>query len=66
MRLDQLLRFLRFARTRGAAQRWIGVGHIRRNGARVTRRDQPVAVGDVADPAAAQPGGGSALLLPPA
>jgi ribosome-associated heat shock protein Hsp15 len=47
MRLDRLLWFLRFARTRGAAQRWIGEGHIRRNGERVTRLDQPVAVGDV-------------------
>jgi ribosome-associated heat shock protein Hsp15 len=47
MRLDRLLWFLRFARTRSAAQRWIGEGHIRRNGERVTRLDQPVAVGDV-------------------
>ena len=47
MRLDRLLWFLRFARTRGAAQRWIAEGHIRRNGERVTRQDQAVAVGDV-------------------
>jgi len=47
MRLDRLLWCLRFARTRGAAQRWIAEGHIRRNGARATSRDQPVAVGDV-------------------
>jgi ribosome-associated heat shock protein Hsp15 len=47
MRLDRLLWFLRFAHTRSAAQRWIAEGHIRRNGARVTRQDQPVAVGDV-------------------
>jgi ribosome-associated heat shock protein Hsp15 len=47
MRLDRLLHCLRFAKTRGAAQRWIAEGHIRRNGARVTRQDQPVAVGDV-------------------
>ena len=47
MRLDRLLWFLRFARTRSAAQRWIAEGHIRRNGKRVTRLDQPIAVGDV-------------------
>jgi ribosome-associated heat shock protein Hsp15 len=47
MRLDRLLWFLRFARTRSAAQRWIAEGHIRRNGERVTRQDQPVMVGDV-------------------
>ena len=47
MRLDRLLCNLRFARTRGLAQRWIAEGHIRRNGKRVTRQDQPVAVGDV-------------------
>jgi ribosome-associated heat shock protein Hsp15 len=47
MRLDRLLCCLRFARTRGAAQRWIAEGHIRRNGERVTRQDQPVVIGDV-------------------
>jgi ribosome-associated heat shock protein Hsp15 len=47
MRLDRLLHCLRFARTRGTAQRWIAEGHIRRNGERVTRQDQMVAVGDV-------------------
>ena len=47
MRLDRLLWFLRFARTRSGAQRWIGEGHIRRNGERVTRQDQAIAVGDV-------------------
>ena len=47
MRLDRLLWFLRFARTRSAAQRWIAEGHIRRNGERVTRLDQSIAVGDV-------------------
>jgi ribosome-associated heat shock protein Hsp15 len=47
MRLDRLLWFLRFARTRSAAQRWIAEGHIRRNGERVTRQDQAIAVGDV-------------------
>jgi ribosome-associated heat shock protein Hsp15 len=47
MRIDKLLHNLRFARTRGLAQRWIGDGHIRRNGERVTRQDLAVAVGDV-------------------
>lgn len=47
MRLDRLLHCLRFAKTRGTAQRWIAEGHIRRNGERVTRQDQMVAVGDV-------------------
>jgi ribosome-associated heat shock protein Hsp15 len=47
VRLDRLLFCLRFARSRTLAQRWIGEGHIRRNGERVTRQDQAVAVGDV-------------------
>src|SRR6476659_2836864 len=47
MRLDRLLWFLRFAKTRSAAQRWITEGHIRRNGERVTRQDQAIAIGDV-------------------
>jgi ribosome-associated heat shock protein Hsp15 len=47
MRLDRILWFLRFARTRSAAQRWIAEGHIRRNGERVTRQDQPITVGDI-------------------
>ena len=47
MRLDRLLWFLRFAKSRGLAQRWIAEGHIRRNGERVTRQDQAIAVGDV-------------------
>ena len=47
MRLDKLLYCLRFARTRGAAQRWIAEGHIRRNGLRVVRNDQDIAAGDV-------------------
>ena len=47
MRLDRLLYYLRLAKSRTLAQRWIGEGHIRRNGERVTRQDQPVAAGDV-------------------
>ena len=47
MRIDKLLWFLRFARSRGAAQKWVAEGHIRRNGARVERVHQPVTPGDV-------------------
>ena len=47
MRLDRLLFCLRFAKSRTLAQRWIGEGHIRRNGERVTRQDLAAAVGDV-------------------
>ena len=47
MRLDRLLWFLRFAKSRSAAQRWIAECHIRRNGERVIRQDQAVAVGDI-------------------
>jgi ribosome-associated heat shock protein Hsp15 len=47
MRIDRLLYFLRFARTRAVAQRWIAEGHIRLNGQRVVRQDQGVQFGDV-------------------
>ncbi|HSJ77831.1 MAG TPA: S4 domain-containing protein [Erythrobacter sp.] len=47
MRIDRLLWFLRFARSRRLAQEWVAEGHIRRNGVRVTRRDQAVAAGDI-------------------
>jgi ribosome-associated heat shock protein Hsp15 len=47
MRIDKLLYNLRFAKTRGLAQRWIGEGHIRRNGERVVRQDLSVAPGDI-------------------
>ena len=47
MRLDKLLYCLRFAKTRSAAQRWIGEGHIRQNGNRVTGKDREVVPGDV-------------------
>ena len=47
MRIDRLLFNLRFAKSRTLAQRWVAEGHIRRNGERVTRQDQPVAAGDV-------------------
>jgi ribosome-associated heat shock protein Hsp15 len=47
MRLDKLLWYLRFARTRTRAQKWIAEGHIRLNGTRVERQDQPVAAGAI-------------------
>ena len=47
MRLDKLLYCLRFAQTRGAAQRWIAEGHIRHNRNRVTQNDRDVVPGDV-------------------
>lgn len=46
MRLDKLLWFLRFAKTRGVAQGIVGQGHVRLNGRRVERMHQNVAVGD--------------------
>ena len=47
MRLDKLLYCLRFAKTRGGAQRWIAEGHIRLNGQRVTHKDRDIDAGDV-------------------
>ncbi|AZI35987.1 heat shock protein 15 [Caenibius tardaugens NBRC 16725] len=47
MRIDKLLWFLRFAKTRGLAQKWVKEGHIRRNSKRVERTDQPTAMGDI-------------------
>ncbi|WP_082553838.1 S4 domain-containing protein [Altererythrobacter sp. Root672] len=47
MRIDRLLFFLRFARSRAVAQRWIAEGHIRHNGQRVVRQDLAVQPGDV-------------------
>lgn len=47
VRIDKLLWFLRFSRSRSLAQAWIGEGHIRLNGRRVERAHQPVSVGDV-------------------
>jgi len=47
MRIDKLLFNLRFTKTRTLAQKWIGEGHIRRNGERVLRQDLAVAAGDV-------------------
>ena len=47
MRLDRLLYFLRFAKSRSLAHDLAASGHLRRNGARVTRACAPVEQGDV-------------------
>ena len=47
MRLDKLLWFLRLTKTRSAAQALVSAGHIRRNGRRIERAAQAVALGDV-------------------
>lgn len=47
MRIDRLLCNLRFVRTRTLAARLVGQGYLRRNGLRVLRPSQEVAVGDV-------------------
>jgi len=46
MRIDKLLWQLRLTRTRSLAQALVATGHVRRNGARVTRASQDVAAGD--------------------
>lgn len=47
MRVDKLLWFLRFTKTRPLAQALAETGHMRLNGRRVERGAQGVAVGDV-------------------
>ncbi|MFT4026754.1 MAG: RNA-binding S4 domain-containing protein [Novosphingobium sp.] len=47
MRIDKLLWFLRFTKTRGIAQAMVGTGHLRLNGRRIERMHQGVGVGDV-------------------
>jgi ribosome-associated heat shock protein Hsp15 len=47
MRIDKLLWFLRFCKTRALAQARAEEGHIRLNGRRVERAHQKVAPGDV-------------------
>lgn len=47
MRIDKLLWFLRFAKTRPNAQAMAEDGHIRLNGRRIDRAHQKVGVGDV-------------------
>ncbi|MGX7927534.1 RNA-binding S4 domain-containing protein [Tsuneonella sp. HG094] len=46
MRIDKLLWQLRLTKTRGLAQALVGEGHVRRNGSRVLRTSQDVAIGD--------------------
>ena len=45
-RIDKLLWFLRFTKSRSLAQAVVEQGHVRLNGHRVTRSAQPVAAGD--------------------
>ena len=47
LRIDKLLWFLRWTKTRSLAQDVVGAGHIRRNGHRVERCSVAVAVGDI-------------------
>lgn len=47
MRIDKLLWFLRFTKTRTIAQAMAESGHIRCNGRRVERAHQRVAPGDI-------------------
>ena len=47
MRIDKLLFFLRFAKSRTLAQGWAEVGHIRVNGRRVEKASLPIVTGDV-------------------
>ena len=45
IRLDKLLWYLRFARSRGLAQAMVAAGHIRLDGRRVTRASAAVHAG---------------------
>lgn len=47
MRIDRLLCNLRFVRTRTLAADLVRTGQLRRNGGRVTRPSQEIAIGDV-------------------
>lgn len=47
MRVDRLLCNLRFARNRSLAARLVESGHLRRNGLRILRASQDIAIGDV-------------------
>ena len=47
LRIDRLLFFLRLAKSRSLAQKWVEQGHMRLNGVRVTTAHHPVRVGDV-------------------
>ena len=47
MRIDRLLCYLRFVRTRSQAHQLVDAGHIRCNGMRVERDSYAVSIGDV-------------------
>lgn len=47
MRIDKLLWFLRFTKTRSNAQSLVATGHLRLNGRRIERAHQGVGIGDV-------------------
>ena len=47
MRIDKLLFFLRFAKSRTLAQNWVETGHIRVNSRRVEKGSLSIAIGDV-------------------
>ena len=47
MRIDKILWFLRFVRSRSLAQALVNEGHIRLNGKRVERSAQAVSIGDI-------------------
>ena len=47
LRIDKLLWYLRFARSRSRAQAIAMAGHVRLNGRRVTSAHCPVRVGDI-------------------
>ncbi len=47
MRIDKLLWFLRFARSRSVAHAMAQEGHLRVNGKRVDKAHQRIAIGDV-------------------
>jgi ribosome-associated heat shock protein Hsp15 len=47
LRIDKLLFFLRFAKSRTLAQGWAEAGHIRVNGRRVEKASLPIVPGDV-------------------
>ncbi|MEP5937660.1 MAG: S4 domain-containing protein [Erythrobacter sp.] len=47
MRIDRLLVYLRFARTRSKACAMIDAGHMRLNSGRITRHSEAVGPGDI-------------------
>lgn len=47
MRIDRLMLFLRFTKSRSLAQKWVSKGHFRRNGERIARPGQEITNGDI-------------------